>query len=256
MTRRSAFAHLGLIAAALLGLAACCDPSRGQSIEGPGRVEPHTLARLSVAWPDGIEVSDEDRESVGWIVRPIGLADHFISDDRCVVTGPPGEYEVLAGLVLDGRVVFLGHAFVIGEPAPLPPTPGPGPGPTPTPTPGPEPAPDDLGPVERVMIVYESAELTGREPWTSLAVRERINAIVPEDRYPDGQSVEAVRYVDDDVSFDRELPAWAEARRDAGAILQTAGIPRVFVFHEGGEVRHAEIPATGEALIEFIEGGR
>lgn len=244
--RRLALVQLAIAAVVLLGLAACCDPARGQAIAGPDRVEPYTLARLGIDWPEGIE---PDPASVGWIVRPLRHADLYADGDKLVVTGPPGEYEVIAGVVIAGRVVFLGHSFEVA---------GDTPDPTPTPTPTPGPTPDPMGPVERVLILYESSDLTGREPWTSAPVRDAIDAIVAEDRYPDGQVVEAARYVDDDVSFDRELEVWRSARRDAAAILKAepaATLPRVFVFHGGSGLRHFAAPATGEELVRAIRGG-
>lgn len=115
----------------------------GQEVAGPSSIEAGTLARLSIAWPEGTEPG-----VAAWIAFPLGSADIEPCDPdggRAVFTAPPGRapYTVLVSLVQDGRPRWLTHQIAVKGPvAPGPIPPGPEPDPPP---PDPAPAPDLTG---------------------------------------------------------------------------------------------------------------
>lgn len=241
MTDRSA-SRLWLVGllAGLLGLWACA-AARGQSIEGPGRIEPGTLARLSI--------EAEGDLAAAWIVFPPGAGDVDPCDPdgrRAVFTAPPRPepYTILVAVVRDGRPAWLTHRVAVAPAAPPPPAPGP--------DDPPPPAPEKLGRVARVLILLESAEVTGREPFYAASVRDQLHAMTPAERLPDGRTWKAWRIWDRDLDPASE-PTWADALAKARAHEAFRGLPAVFVFDEQGRLDAFKLPATDGELVEKLK---
>ena len=160
------------------------------------------------------------------------LAPPAPAGDDPVFTGPAGEYRVTApGPVRVVRgATFITFAWGDGPaPGPVGP-PGPVPGPGPVTPPGPPPAP--WGPAERILILYESDVLTGREPIYSPVVRDALTAAVP----LDAAQVPRWRAWDNDLVVAGE-PDWVPAMEKARAFHADDMGPVLFAFDARGAMR-------------------
>lgn len=172
-------------------------------IVGETKVEPYKLVRLSAEGADGAALI--------WDVTPEESVDVVEFPSKVLFSAPPGTYKVkLRALrTKDGAASFetARATVVIGTPAPpIPPAP-----PVP-PTPPPDPAPI-AQPGLRVLIVYETAELSKmpaeqRNVLYSKTVRDYLNSKCPAGA--DGRTREW-RIWDKDVATDGESKLWQDA---------------------------------------------
>lgn len=147
-------------------------------------------------------------------------------------------------VTLDGRAIRLPLVRLVDPgPAPNPPTP---PGPTP-PVP---PAPSEWGPLERVLILYETSAATGREPFYSDAWVAEVGKLV---KSVDGSA--GYRCWDFDLDPGK-LPGWVPFRAEAGKLWDKSKGPALFAFDAKGRAKVIPItPAeTVESLLEKLRG--
>lgn len=174
-----------------------------------------------------------------------------------VLSGPAGVYAVTAPAPV--RVIYGPSSITIDwtggidpTPVPVPPTPVPPDPPTPEPPPVPVPA---WGPLARVIVLYESSLMTGREPIYATSVSEALSAACPAG--PDGRP--SWRVWDKDLDVSKE-PTWVDAMAKAKAALSGPG-PVLFAFDDKGRVKEVPLPATmtpaeAVAAIQSLRGAR
>lgn len=134
------------------------------------------------------------------------------------------------------------------DPGPTP-TPTPAPTPTPTPTPTPEPPVPAWGPLARILILYESEKLTGREAFYSTDVTDALSRVAPVGS--DGRP--AWRIWDDDLPTDGE-PSWADAMARARAAFTDPSVPVLVAFDQQGRTKPYQLSsyATPELMVTLI----
>lgn len=143
--------------------------------------------------------------------------------------GPPRQ--VLVDL---GDIAVRIWTKPVAAPGPKPPAPTPGPTP-PSPTPGPTPpAPEpEWGPLERVLILYETSKATTREPFYSLDFVRGVSQVVP---VVDGEP--GYRCWDWDQPLASNTPkGWLDARAAALAAVDRSKGPHLFAFDTRGRMR-------------------
>lgn len=116
------------------------------------------------------------------------------------------------------------------------PSPTPTPEPGPTPDPGPTPTPV-WGPVARVIVLYESSTLTGREPFCSQDCRVSLDTMPK-----DSKGLPSWRIWDKDVS--NNLPEWSDALAKAKADFGASTEPKLYAFDTSGRMKVEPIPAS------------
>ena len=150
------------------------------------------------------------------------------------------------GVALFGRIAPT-------PPAPIPPIPAPTPIPNPTPMPPPVPA---WGPLTRIIVLYESSKLTGKEAFYAQPVRDALNQTAP----ADSTGTPSWRIWDKDMDVSRE-PEWADAFAKAKAdfAAATAGIagifggssdPVLYAFDAAGKLK--SIPLKGLSDADLV----
>lgn len=232
---------------ALLALfLALTSPALAQRIEAPsGPVPPYTLAEVKVV----------DLPRAAFDITPLGLTTGEPSGrvvdggTAYLFTAPPGRYKVMALGVAGGEPVILSAIVTFEGAGPTPPTPPVPPGPEPPVPPGPTPVPTpDFGPPARVLLLYETSEMTGREPFTGEEFRDSMISLVGADGY---------RHWDYDIDPGL-LPGWSEAKAEAMSEHGPAEGPAVFVWDKAGKMRVVEPAAdqTTEAFVAAIKGGK
>jgi hypothetical protein len=167
-----------------------------------------------------------------------------------VLTGPAGNYTVTAPRPV--RVIYGPSSITIdwtGGIDPVPPPIPPGPTPEP-PTPEP-PVPVAWGPLARVIVLYESSLMTGREPIYSAKVAEALSKACP----PDADGRPAWRVWDKDLDVTKE-PTWVDAMAKARAALGAEPGPVLYAFDSAGRVKPVPLPPslTPTEAIAAIEG--
>lgn len=189
------------------------------------------LPRIALAWLALATLAPAD--------APLGLAP--APGSGAVLSGPAGNYTVTAPRPV--RVIYGPSSITIdwtGGIDPTPPTPIP-PGPTPEPPP-PEPPPvpptPAWGPLARVIVLYESSAMTGREPIYSTTTSEALSAVCP----PASDGRPAWRIWDKDLDVSKE-PGWSDAMAKAKAGLTGVG-PVLFAFDSDGRVKEIPLPPT------------
>lgn len=213
-------------------------------IDGPDRVDPYRLARLTLGdLPDGA--------SAVWRVFPVGVADGMSADGGATFafTGPPGRYDVWAVVLIEGRLEEAAQTVTIGG-TPTPPGPTP-PGPTP---PGPVP-PDPVPPAPDLTglakVAYDAARPLN-DPATARRYAENhagITSAIAAGAY-NGMSFEAARsQIFADLSeANRPVTAAAPAWRSFG----TAVTAEMNAMQARGELN--SVDAIGKALLDIQTG--
>lgn len=142
------------------------------------------------------------------------------------------------------RISYTGSTVVITfGPAPAPPIPTPQP-PQPNPPQPAPPVPAEWGPLERVVILFESAKLTGREAIYSGAVHDALKATVP----PDSTGRPRWRLWDKDSSAPDatssvEAVDWSDALSDAKYAQKGSDDVILHAFDAKGRIK--SIPLKG-----------
>lgn len=134
------------------------------------------------------------------------------------------------------RIVYTGSSVWITfgtspSPTPAPPTPAPAPEPLP-------PAPVAWGPLERIVVLYESSKLTGRESIASLTVRDAMTAVTTREDGP------------------QKLPRWRVWDKDLDAPDATVTVERVDWSDALSDAKHAQGDSTDVILHAFDAKGR
>jgi hypothetical protein len=221
---------------ALIGLA---PQVAAQQIVGPTSLAEHRLATYTVVGPDGKTAVEAD-----FGVHPADRADLVSISGQAVVTAKPGPITITAAAVIDGRPRLLQVLVTCtgATPQPQPPAPTPTP-PQPPRPPEPPPAPA-WGPLARIVVLYESSEVTGREPWYSQAVRDALNATAPVEA-----GYRAWRIFDRDLDVSGD-PVWV-APTAAAKAHGPNDVPTLFAFDARGQIRtlpmHAGVSPTQTA---------
>ncbi len=159
-----------------------------------------------------------------------------------VLSGPAGDYTVTAPRPV--RVIYGPSSVTLDwtggiDPTPPPVPPGPTPDPTPPPVPPtPEPPVPAWGPLARVIVLYESTAMTGREPIYSPVVSEALSAACP----PDADGRPAWRVWDKDLDVSKES-TWVDAMAKAKAAFTPPG-PVLYAIDTTGRVKPLPLPAT------------
>ena len=155
------------------------------------------------------------------------------------VVGPPGTYTVQT---TSATTVDYGDGWVriSWDGGPLPPIPVPPvpPGPTPTPV-------VEWGPIDRILTLYESTKLTGREPFYSMTVIDAFNAVAPSDP---ATKVPNWRIWDKDLDVTRE-PAWGKLIAEARSGFNADNGPMLFAADTKGRVK--TISVSGLSDVEL-----
>ena len=180
------------------------------------------------------------------VLRPLVILAALVGtaagqDASVVITGPAGRYEIEAPAPVR---IERGPGWVRivwdGSPIPIPPIP-PGPGPNPDPTP----IPAQWGPLARIIVVYESSNLTGRDVLMSTTFREALSKTAPNGA--DGRPL--WRIWDKDLDVSRE-PEWVPAMEKARAEF-SGDKPILFGVDES--LRLQSIPLDGLTDAEAAE---
>lgn len=177
-------------------------------------------------------------------VALIALAAPTLAQDAPAIVSPAGRYEFTAPAPVriesgPGWIRFVWD----GSPGPLPPIPPVPPGPTPDPDP--TPLPVQWGPLARIIVVYESSNLTGRDVLMSTAFREALSTVAPKgaDNRP------LWRIWDKDLDVSRE-PEWVAAMAKAKA--EFSG-DKPILFGVDDSLRVRAIPLDGLTDAEAVE---
>lgn len=162
-------------------------------------------------------------------------------ESSVVINGPAGRYEVDVPAPVriergDGWIRIVWD----GSPGPLPPIP-----PGPTPEPDPIPIPTQWGPLARIIVVYESSNLTGRDVLMSTTFREALSTIAP--KGADDRPL--WRIWDKDLDVSRE-PEWVAAM-DKAKTEFSGDKPILFGVDDSLRVR--AIPLDGLTDAEAVE---
>jgi hypothetical protein len=226
-------------AVALLGFA---PQIAAQQILGPTSLAEHRLGTYTVVAPDGKTAVEAD-----FGVHPADRADLSVVSGQAVVTGRPGPITITAAALIDGRPRLLQLVVTIGSAQPQPQPPQPQPPPVP-PTP-PPPVPT-WGPLARILVLYESSEVTGREPWYAPEVRNALNETVPAEN-----GYRAWRILDRDLDVSGD-PPWV-APFAAAKAHGPNDVPTLFAFDQAGRIKtlpmHAGVsPAQTAAAIRAL----
>jgi hypothetical protein len=150
-----------------------------------------------------------------------------------VLTGPAGNYTVTAPRPV--RVIYGPSSITIDWTGGIDPVP---PGPTPEPPTPEPPTPTVWGPLARVIVLYESSLMTGREPIHSPTFAEALSAVCP----PDTDGRPAWRIWDDDLDVSREV-SWVDAMAKAKASFAPPG-PILYAIDAAGRVKDIPLPPT------------
>jgi hypothetical protein len=172
---------------------------------------------------------------------------------------PAGTYQVVSvgpttidQGVKDGRQ-YVTISWVAMPPSPTPtPTPTPTPGPTPTPTP----PPNEFGPLARILTIYESASLTGREPMYSSVVIDALNQVAPPDQ---ATKVPLWRNWDKDLDptaiASSPDASWSEAWRKAKADFAAGPDPVMYAFDAQNRMKKLPLKDAKDAdVAAWING--
>jgi hypothetical protein len=157
-----------------------------------------------------------------------------------VLSGPAGNYTVTAPRPV--RVIYGPSSVTIdwtGGIDPTPPPTPPGPTPDPPTPPTPEPPKPEWGPLARVIILYESTAMTGREPIYAAGLADALTKACP----PDTDGRPAWRVWDRDLDVSKE-PSWLDAMAKAKAALGTNAGPVLYAFDGQGRAKEIPLPAT------------
>lgn len=223
----------------LLLIPACCATrSAGQEIEGPSAFTEDEGAEYRLDVP----LAEGERSFVFWVL-PETLW-YRTRGGEPVVTGPPGRYTIRAHAIVgtafeDARQVEAALAIEI--------TPRVGPSPTP---PGPNPpTPGTIGPVARIIVLYESASSDGDEPFRAMQVVQAMRDMVGVDSYPGGVVIPSYRIWDDDTDASREPEAVRSAYGQAKASRANNDPATVYLFDAEGRMDSFPVPDTDEAML-------
>ncbi len=152
------------------------------------------------------------------------------------------------------RITYSGSVVVVNfgpGPTPVPPDPTPVP---PIP-PAPDPPAPTWGPLDRIVILYESAKTTGREPIYSTAVRDSMSAATPTDSggLPRWRvwDKDAVVPAADHAAPPAWSPEWAAALTKAKSLQAGAETVNLYAFDAAGEVK--TVPLSGLTDAEAIK---
>jgi hypothetical protein len=134
------------------------------------------------------------------------------------------------------------HMVPVPAPSPVPPIPSPIPGPpAPLPPPPVPPPVPSWGPLDKILILYESSKLTGKESFFSLPVRDALNQASP----PDATTrTPGWRIWDQNVDATAE-PKWADALAKAKVAFTTPADPVLFAFDAQGRMK--TVPLKGQS---------
>lgn len=140
------------------------------------------------------------------------------------------------------RIEITGPVRYVYGPSGLTITFGTSPSPTPappTPAPAPEPLPPAAwGPLDRIIVLYESSKLTGRESIASLTVRDAMTAVTTREDGP------------------QKLPRWRVWDKDLDAPDATVTVERVDWSDTLSDAKHAQGDSTDVILHAFDAKGR
>jgi hypothetical protein len=163
-----------------------------------------------------------------------------------VLTGPAGNYTVTAPRPV--RVIYGPSSITIDWTGGIDPVP---PGPTPEPPTPEPPVPIAWGPLARVIVLYESSLMTGREPIYSAKVADALSKACP----PDADGRPAWRVWDKDLDVTKE-PTWVDAMAKARAALGADPGPVLYAFDAAARVKAVGLPPslTPAEAISAIEG--
>lgn len=169
-----------------------------------------------------------------------------------VLYGPAGNYTVSSPRA--ARIIYGPSSVTIdwtGGIDPTPPPTPPGPTPDPPPPPTPEPPKPAWGPLARVLILYESSVMTGREPIYAASLAEALSKACP----PDADGRPAWRVWDKDLDATKE-PSWLDTMAKAKAAIGTGNGPVLFAFDATGRAKEIPLPAsmTPAEAITAIQG--
>lgn len=234
-----------VVAVAVL-LALCGSAWAQIKITGETKVDQYKLVRLAV---EGVP----ENAAVLWDYDE-DVLDAEPSGRRLVFAGPPGKYRIKATSIVldkDGRTkAEVAKAVVeIGGKAPEP---GPKP-PDPPPGPGPGPDPKDEAPIKapgnRVLLIYESGELSKLPPKQSnqiysKALREWLTQkCVTDTDNPKG----AWRIWDKDVDASGEAKPWQDAlKRDRKSVPW-------LIISNGKAGYEGPLPADAESTLALLK---
>lgn len=218
-----------------------------QQIKGPGD---GTIQRDTIGVFEAVDANGAPIPAKFAATPPGRVSVVNVGESAVHVAGPPGEYSLMAAVIIGGKPDLISRSFrIVGDVAPTPPPPGPTPpGPTP---PGPTPPPpSDFGPVAKVLFTVETRALTGREPFRAASVVAALASLVPEGSGPAGQNWEEWRVWDVDATPEEEgwLDLWAKAR----GTPEFGRPPAVFFYDQQGRVRAHPMPSTDADMLALI----
>lgn len=212
-------------------------------ITAPKEVQQHSLVRVS---------SVQQGTGYAWWILATDASGKLVfadvqkydQDKSLVFTGPPGTYQIMLAVSVDGKL-DQGQATVTilsGKPTPIPP------GPTPPPDPpDPPPDPTPAGP-RTVLIVHETAETTAEWARTINALRTG-----PQSQYLKDKQHRLFILDDDSVGSDGRpsLESWSK-------VLAGMALPVVMVLDEQAKVViHKESVAkdtTADRILGIVKG--
>jgi hypothetical protein len=159
-----------------------------------------------------------------------------------VTTGPAGVYQ-LTVTAPGGVKIYQTPTSVTYDWSgytPVPPTPEPDPIP---------PNPSEWGPISRVLILYETSTLTGREAICSQDIRTALDALPK-----DSKGLPQWRIWDRDLTT--TLPDWIKPLEAARADYGSKSEPVLYAVDTVGRLKSIPIPAatTPAQLVEIIKG--
>ncbi len=145
-----------------------------------------------------------------------------------------------------------GLAITFGPaPTPAPPTPSP-----PAPVDPAPPTPVAWGPLERIVILYESSKLTGRESIYSLTLKDAVDAVVAKgkDGYPRWRSWDK-DLAAPDATVTAEAAEWGRALAQAKAAQGKADEPILHAFDAQGRIKSIPLKGlTDEDAAKAVRG--
>lgn len=227
--------------------------------------QPASIIRGPLESPIGELIVLDGSSSIGtghqWML--VGSRKTFLPVDegRKVVfsSGTPGQFVFVLAVASEGQASLSTHTVVVGTPGPLPPEPGPqpfppgpGPQPGPTPPPPPPPPPPEPAPIPmdglRVLIVYESADMTKYPIETQVILAGAdVREFLKKNCAAESANRAAFRIYDVDTNVTNDLPVWQQAMA-----RPRSQVPWVIISN-GKTGYEGPLPKTPSEFLELIK---
>jgi hypothetical protein len=211
------------------------------ALAGPDLIAPYRLVKFALVG---------GKANAAWLVQPVELASVEPMGQEVLFTGPPHRYTIICFATVGVKPYIFTATCTILAGAPIPPPVPPGPTPVP-PDPAPEPAPVPPAPIGapglRVLMVYESEDLSRYPPaqlyvLTDTNLRTYLNgACAKLDNIPE------YRVWDKDVDTTKESALWQEAMKRPRGTLPAILVSNGTTGYDG------PLPMTSAEAIALIQ---